>query len=204
MMRSATRRAVLLVSPLTHARRKLALRLRALLTTTLLHARPHHTMAAAPSPTPPSSSSPTGSSTPASASTATATTSTAQSSDSSDAADRKRAHRAQKKAEQQARKDERRKFADEHGVDPADLPPSVASALKKGAGPGDAKPKGFVPRKWVEVPAREEDGEGDEASKGKQVAILSWNVRRLFLGVHAVAGRRPSLGAARLALKEAH
>ncbi|GAA5837274.1 hypothetical protein JCM9279_005638 [Rhodotorula babjevae] len=153
-------------------------------------------MAAAP-PSPTASSSSPSSSTPASTSTATPTpTSTAQSGDGSDAADRKRAHRAQKKAEQQARKDERRRFADEHGVDPADLPPSVASALKKGAGPGDVKPKGFVPRKWVEVPARDEDGEVDEAGEGKQVAILSWNMlaqalvrRELFPGSDCLKGK---------------
>ncbi|GAA5925215.1 hypothetical protein JCM3775_006397 [Rhodotorula graminis] len=150
--------------------------------------------AAAPPPT--SSSSPSSSSTTATPSTSTPTTSTAQSSDSSDAADRKRAHRAQKKAEQQARKDERRQFADEHGVDPADLPPSVASALKKGAGPGDAKPKGFLPRKWVDVPARDEDSPVDGASEGKQVAILSWNMlaqalvrRELFPGSDCLKGK---------------
>ncbi|GAA5898064.1 hypothetical protein JCM8208_000145 [Rhodotorula glutinis] len=151
-------------------------------------------MAAAPPPTSSSSSSPP-SSTNTATSTSTPTTSTAESSDSLDAADRKRAHRAQKKAEQQARKDERRRFADEHGVDPADLPPSVASALKKGAGPGDARPKGFAPRKWVEVPAREED-EVVGASEGKQVAILSWNMlaqalvrRELFPGSDCLKGK---------------
>lgn len=45
----------------------------------------------------------------------------------------------------------------------------------KGKDGGDVKPKGFRPREWVDVPLSPGADEPREA--GKQVSILSWNVR---------------------------
>ncbi|KWU46852.1 Endonuclease/exonuclease/phosphatase [Rhodotorula sp. JG-1b] len=85
------------------------------------------------------------------------------------AADQKRAFRAAKKAEQERRKEERKKFAQETGVDPALLPKAIAGDL---AHDGKVKPKGFVPREWIDVPVR--DGTGGES--GRDVSIVTWNM----------------------------
>lgn len=98
------------------------------------------------------------------------------------AADQKRAFRAAKKAEQERRKAERKKFAQETGVDPALLPKAIAGDL---AHDGKVKPKGFVPREWVDVPVRDGCGES-----GKDVTIATWNVSCGFLAA-AVPSNRP-------------
>lgn len=104
------------------------------------------------------------------------------------AADQKRAFRAAKKAEQERRKVERKKFAQETGVDPALLPKAIAGDL---AHDGKVKPKGFVPREWVDVPARDGCGES-----GKDVTIVTWNMlaqalvrRELFPGSDCLKGK---------------
>lgn len=88
------------------------------------------------------------------------------------AADQKRAFRAAKKAEQERRKEERKKFAQETGVDPALLPKAIAGDL---AHHGQVKPKGFVPREWIDVPLREGV---EESGAGRNVSIVTWNVSR--------------------------
>lgn len=90
-------------------------------------------------------------------------------------ADRKRAHRAQKKAEQQARKDERKRFAQEQGIDPSLLPKAIAGELALN---GVKEPKGFKPREWVTVPVND-DGDASTTGDGRKVSIFSWNVRTL-------------------------
>lgn len=99
------------------------------------------------------------------------------------AADQKRAFRAAKKAEQERRKEERKKFAQETGVDPALLPKAIAGDLAHG---GQVKPKGFVPREWIDVPVR--DGSGAES--GRDVSIVTWNVSAGSLTA-AVRSNRP-------------
>ncbi|BGP44479.1 RNA exonuclease ngl2 [Rhodotorula kratochvilovae] len=138
-----------------------------------------------PSPPLPSSSAPVTAPSPSPAPPADFATAT-------EAADKKRAHRAQKKAEQQARKDERRRFADEHGVDPADLPPAVASALQRN---GEVKPRGFKAREWIDVPLKEGEEQGD-GREGRKVSIFSWNMlaqalvrRELFPGSDCLKGK---------------
>ncbi|GAA5997232.1 uncharacterized protein JCM10292_000115 [Rhodotorula paludigena] len=107
-------------------------------------------------------------------------------------ADRKRAHRAQKKAEQQARKDERKRFAQEQGIDPSLLPKAIAGELALN---GVKEPKGFKPREWVTVPVND-DGDASATGEGRKVSIFSWNMlaqalvrRELFPGSDCLKGK---------------
>ncbi|GAA5950624.1 hypothetical protein JCM21900_002530 [Sporobolomyces salmonicolor] len=106
-------------------------------------------------------------------------------------ADRKRRDRAQKKAEQQARKDERKRIAAETGVDPALLPASLGGGL----GNASARPKGFTPRQWVDVPGSKLGGAGQDG-EGRKVSLLTWNMlaqalvrRELFPGSDCLKGK---------------
>ncbi|BGP12392.1 hypothetical protein JCM10213_002003 [Rhodosporidiobolus nylandii] len=104
------------------------------------------------------------------------------------AAELKRQHRAAKKAEQQARKEERKRLLEETGVDPALLPASLAGEFALGGG---YEISGFRPREWVEVP--QQDGDKTE---GRRVKVLSWNMlaqalvrRELFPGSDYLKGK---------------
>lgn len=129
-----------------------------------------------PSPAPTSSSAPQ--ETPAQSSEqatgATAATGESNGADSKAEADRKRAYRAQKKEEQKRRKESRKAFALETGLDPALLPKAIAGELDLSKN-GKVRPKGFEPREWVDVPRPE--GSIMAGVEGKKVSILSWNVR---------------------------
>ncbi|BGP21322.1 endonuclease [Rhodotorula toruloides] len=107
-------------------------------------------------------------------------------------ADRKRAYRAQQKEEQKARKENRKAFALETGLDPALLPRAIAGELDLSKN-GKVRPKGFEPREWVEVPRP--DGT-TACAEGKKVLILSWNMlaqalvrRELFPGSDFLKGK---------------
>ncbi|GAA5858788.1 hypothetical protein JCM8547_004988 [Rhodosporidiobolus lusitaniae] len=107
-------------------------------------------------------------------------------------AELKRLQRAQKKAEQQARKDERKRQLEETGIDPGLLPAALAGDL--GVRAGEGKTKGFREREWVEVPRGE--GEEEEGKEGRKVKLLSWNMlaqalvrRELFPGSDCLRGK---------------
>ncbi|GAA6013380.1 hypothetical protein JCM11491_006372 [Sporobolomyces phaffii] len=140
-----------------------------------------------------SSSSPTTSS---AASTVPTTTSTAAANgDSETVADLKRQLRAEKKAEQQRRKDERKRIALETGVDPALLP----EALGGGAAGGKLQPRGFRAREWADVPPP--PSSSSQTRRGadggaKELSIMSWNMlaqalvrRELFPGSDCLKGK---------------
>ncbi|GAA5895854.1 hypothetical protein JCM5296_006684 [Sporobolomyces johnsonii] len=106
-------------------------------------------------------------------------------------ADQKRLDRARKKAEQQARKDERKRIAAETGVDPALLPASLGGGL----GNASARPRGFTPRQWADVPVPNGDGAGQDG-EGSKVSLLTWNMlaqalvrRELFPGSDCLKGK---------------
>ncbi|GAA5827265.1 hypothetical protein JCM11251_001199 [Rhodosporidiobolus azoricus] len=118
-------------------------------------------------------------------------------SSASNAADLKRAHRAAKKAEQNARKEERKRIALETGVDPALLPQALAGDFALNG----QDTKGFQPRGWVDVPQRQkrerDDGGVDgKRVEGRKVKIFSWNMlaqalvrRELFPGSDYLKGK---------------
>ncbi|GAA6038585.1 hypothetical protein JCM8097_009432 [Rhodosporidiobolus ruineniae] len=136
-------------------------------------------------------------STPSAGSSSSTPTNEAQppSSGALSAADLKRQHRAAKKAEQQARKDERKRVLLEQGFDPALLPSSLAGEFALN-GTRNAVPKGFRPREWCEVRMEGEGDGGKNGEEGRKVKILSWNMlaqalvrRELFPGSDYLKGK---------------
>ncbi|GAA5988561.1 hypothetical protein JCM11641_004604 [Rhodosporidiobolus odoratus] len=109
------------------------------------------------------------------------------------AADVKRAQRAAKKAEQDARKEERKRIMEETGVDPALLPGGREQYAK-----GGKETRGFLPREWVDVGRKdgEEQGEAGGHGEGRKVKLFSWNMlaqalvrREVFPGSDYLKGK---------------